>query len=158
MLVKHMRLTRDVVIKENNGRKYGLGSGVYDIYRGKNEDGTPKFEPVFINLLVNGDREVSFLENFGKKGSIFKFTGEITPGAPYQNKTSGDWISTINLAVRTADFAEIRVGQQKEGSNTTPASAKTAQTAPPAASTPNEEIQNIDSVFEFWDDEENETA
>lgn len=159
MLVKHMRLTKDVIVKEDNGRKYALGTGVYDLYRGKDKQGQPQYQSVFVNLAANSDREVNFLENFGKKGSVLKVSGEVTPGKPYQK--DGEWISTINVNIDSVKFSDVRMGQSTQGA--TDAKASGTGTKAPAktetkASTQQEELQEVEDIFEFWGNEEEETA
>lgn len=136
MLIKHMRLIKDMKVETNQTRKYALGTGVYDVYKGKNPDGTSRFDSIFINLIANGEKEVSFLESFGNKGAILKFAGDITPGKPYQNK-NGEWVSTINLTIKTVEFSEVR-GAAKE--------KVTTPTPTPAAI--NNEIEDIFANFD----------
>jgi len=153
-LVKHMRLTKDFTVKDNNNGngKYGYGTGVYELYRGS-KDGQPQYQSVFVNLVANSEREVNFLEKFGKKGTILNISGEVSPGKPYEK--DGEWVSTINVNVENAKFSDVRISNnQDQAAGDKKAPAKNQ----PKADKQKEDMQEVEDIFEFWEKDEEETA
>lgn len=155
--IKHARLTSDVKFGENNnGNKYAYGGLAYDLYRGKNADGTANYQTTFMNLTTMDERIISFLERFGKKGRLFKFVGEITAGEPYKNKKD-EWQSNIRLNLKSVDFPEIRVSNNSNNSSDSnnSGSVNTSNESNSSHAPSDEAEQNGEDLFaQFWGDEE----
>jgi single-stranded DNA-binding protein len=144
--VKHMRLGKDVEVKKNsNDNEFVTGSAAYDVYRGKNNR-----ETVWINFIANGP-QAEFLKKFGKKGSVLKFYGEITPGNAY--KKDDKMVSTINLSIDNVKFSEISSGNQQSGAQSGTGS-QTASTPSTSEESKADELKETDDIFnEFWNEE-----
>lgn len=142
--VKHMRLGKDVEVKTNaNNNEFVTGSAAYDVYRGK--DNT---ETVWINFIANGP-QAEFLKKFGKKGSVLKFYGEITPGNAY--KKDDKLVSTIQLSIDNVKFSEVRLGNQQSGTSTTDSSSSSSEAT---KASKQEELDETKDIFdEFWEEE-----
>lgn len=105
MFTKHMRLGRDPEMrKTSNGNKAVYISAAYDTYVG----GENKTTWVNISLF---DRQAEFIMKYGKKGYVFKFSGEIWTEEYDKRDGSGKGMS-LNMLAESVKFPEVRSNNQ----------------------------------------------
>lgn len=149
MFVKHMRLGRDPEMKTTQkGTKVVNISAVYDTYvNGENV-------PTWVNISLF-DKQAEFLTKYGKKGYVFKFSGDIWLNEfERQDGTKG---KGLNMVADSVKFSEVRTGSQNNsnsnsGSNNNSSSNQSNNSYNNQTSSnsyePSEAVSEGESIFE----------